>query len=443
MNETTVEFLQWLTSIAFVVLAVLALIQWQRRRDSASGWLALTFFSIGAIALSGRIQPEDFENIVVTKIQIAVLLLFPYALYRFGASFRPHEPRVLKIGAALLTAGVIIWGFLLPELPSGDEPRSPIFAGFLVALLVQWVVLSLLVSIQFWRAGRDHPDIARRRTRLLSVAAGLMSLAIVLAVVVPVDHPIVIDIIIQLFVLGSAVAFFFGFTPPEPMRAVWRRSALEELRRAVSGLLSSTTEEEVTRSLLPRMSAIVGARAIALVNDDGKLIDSSGTTVEMLGEIPDLLASSPDEMALDRSVMRFPFGSLVLWTSPYTPYFGAEDLELLNSIGTLAHMALERTHALTLRIELAGAQLRRRQALDINDNIVQGLAVAKYAFDLGEEEKGRKAVNETLAEARRIVSDLLEELDPGQDFRPGMLVRDRPAREPDRVPQEQVSDPSE
>jgi signal transduction histidine kinase len=443
MTETTVEFLQWLTAIAFVVLAIVALLQWQRDRDSASGWLALTFLSIGAVALAGRVLPEDFENEIVTKIEIAVLVLFPYALYRFGATFRPHEPPALKFGAAALTAVVIVWGALLPELPSDDEPRSSFFVAFLFALLIQWVALSLIVSVQFWRAGRDQPDIARRRTRLLSGAAGLMSLAIILAVAVPVDHPIVIDVLIQLLVLGSAVAFFFGFTPPEPMRAVWRRSALDEMRGAVSGLLTSTTEAEVTKSLLPRMSAIVGAHGIALVDEGGKVIDSSGITVEMLGEIPELLASDPDPRQQDHWVMRFPFGSLVLWTSPYTPFFGAEDLELLNSVGTLAHLALERTRALDLRVQLAEAKLRRRQALDINDNIVQGLAVAKYAFDLGEEEKGRKAVNDTLQESRRIVRALLEELEPEEGMRPGMLVRDRPAREPNPVLQQQASDHSE
>jgi signal transduction histidine kinase len=191
------------------------------------------------------------------------------------------------------------------------------------------------------------------------------------------------------------------------------------------------------------MSAIVGAHGIAIVDENGKLIDSSGTTVEMLGEIPELVEANPDQRQLDRCVMRFPFGSLVLWTSPYTPFFGAEDLELLNSVGTLAHLALERTRALALRVQLAEAQLRRRQALDINDNIVQGLAVAKYAFDLGEEEKGRQAVNETLTEARRIVRALLDELEPEEGLRPGMLVRERPAGERDRVPQERVSDTSE
>ena len=441
MTEGFVDFLQWLTALAFVVLAVLAFVKWRQDRNPSSGWMAVTFATIGAVALQGRVIPEEWETVALTKIVIIVAVFFPYSLYRFGATFSREEPRFLKIGAAALTAAVMLWGLLLPDLPEGDEPRSPVVNAFFFALLIQWVGLSLLVSIRFWREGRNEPEIARRRTRLLSIAAGLLGLAIILAVEVPGDDPL-IDAVVQLLALSSALSFYMGYLPPELIRTFWRRRALEKWRRAVTSLLQSTTEEEVTESLLPRMSEIVGAEAIALVDDHGQLIDSAGTTIEMLGEVPELVAETAPRRT-DRCVMRFPFGSLVLWTSPYTPFFGAEDLELLQSLGTLAHFALERTQALSLRVELAEAQIRRRQALDINDNIVQGLAVAKYAFDLGETEKGRKAIDDTLTAARRIVSDLLEQLGPEEGMRPGMLVRQRPAGEPDSVLQRQASDPLE
>lgn len=64
---------------------------------------------------------------------------------------------------------------------------------------------------------------------------------------------------------------------------------------------------------------------------------------------------------------------------------------------------------------------RERQALDIHDNIVQGLAEAQLAFDVGRPEQAREAVERTLAEARRIVTELMGE--PG----PGDLRRSSPA----------------
>lgn len=51
---------------------------------------------------------------------------------------------------------------------------------------------------------------------------------------------------------------------------------------------------------------------------------------------------------------------------------------------------------------------RERQALEIHDNVVQGLASAKLAFELDERERGIAALDQTLKGARRIITDLLE-----------------------------------
>jgi len=66
---------------------------------------------------------------------------------------------------------------------------------------------------------------------------------------------------------------------------------------------------------------------------------------------------------------------------------------------------------------LSELTLRQHQALEINDDIVQGLAVADLALALEQYDKARQAVSETLDAARRFVTDLLrggeEELVPG------------------------------
>lgn len=68
------------------------------------------------------------------------------------------------------------------------------------------------------------------------------------------------------------------------------------------------------------------------------------------------------------------------------------------------------------------AQIRRRQALEINDNIVQGLTAAVYSKDAGSPGTSQRYLERTLAAARRMMNDLLDPLD-GQDFQPGDLVR--------------------
>ena len=75
----------------------------------------------------------------------------------------------------------------------------------------------------------------------------------------------------------------------------------------------------------------------------------------------------------------------------------------------------------------AEAERRRKQALEMNDSIVQGLAVATMAHELGDEAKATAAVEETLAGARSIVNDLIDDLEQSGPLRPGDLVRESPA----------------
>ncbi|MGH2736766.1 MAG: PAS domain S-box protein [Actinomycetota bacterium] len=70
------------------------------------------------------------------------------------------------------------------------------------------------------------------------------------------------------------------------------------------------------------------------------------------------------------------------------------------------------------------ARLQRRQALEIHDNVVQGLAVAKLSLELGDWERGARAVARTLQAAQSMVADLMGET----PVEAGSLVRREPAR---------------
>lgn len=57
------------------------------------------------------------------------------------------------------------------------------------------------------------------------------------------------------------------------------------------------------------------------------------------------------------------------------------------------------------------AEEKRRQTLELHDDVVQGLVVAQLALDLGHEDELRVAVSSTLERARAIVARDLAELD--------------------------------
>ncbi len=91
--------------------------------------------------------------------------------------------------------------------------------------------------------------------------------------------------------------------------------------------------------------------------------------------------------------------------------------------------ARERLEGEELAARLREAQVRRRQALEINDNVVQGLSAALYALEAGDAAVAAGLQRRTLATARQMMSDLLDPLD-GTDLRPGDLVRSRASSVP-------------
>ncbi|HEX4734940.1 MAG TPA: hypothetical protein VH247_11035 [Thermoleophilaceae bacterium] len=88
--------------------------------------------------------------------------------------------------------------------------------------------------------------------------------------------------------------------------------------------------------------------------------------------------------------------------------------------------------------ELQRADLSRRHALEINDNVVQRLVLAKYALDRGATETSQQKLAETLRETQQLVTSLLEE----REIAPGALRREAPAETegrpaPSAVPREE------
>ena len=72
---------------------------------------------------------------------------------------------------------------------------------------------------------------------------------------------------------------------------------------------------------------------------------------------------------------------------------------------------------------------RRRAALEINDNVVQGLTAALYALEIEDADSVRGYVRRTLDSARTVITDLGGPVEG--NVAPGDLVRTSPSRLPD------------
>ena len=82
------------------------------------------------------------------------------------------------------------------------------------------------------------------------------------------------------------------------------------------------------------------------------------------------------------------------------------------------------TRAQSFQLRLAEAERRRQSALEINDNVVQGLAVVTSALALGEDRMARETAEKTLRAAQAIITDLLGD---AEDMQPGALRRESAA----------------
>lgn len=104
---------------------------------------------------------------------------------------------------------------------------------------------------------------------------------------------------------------------------------------------------------------------------------------------------------------------------------GAEAGHWLQAMAALAvTVLLVRALWRALRDNLAEIEEeRRRRALEINDDVVQRLVIARHAYADGDSAQGDAAVDAALGRARVIMAELIEP----SGAKPGSLRRERPA----------------
>src|SRR5919108_1648432 len=360
--RTFADVLQYVNVAAFAALALVCYRAWRRERSDPARWAFLTFALLGAVSVAGPVIDAlagADPGVWLDKLIIALVVLFPYFLFRFAASFgRPTW--FVEAAAAALTGIIVVWTLALPDVPEEGEPRPNWFFVYIVALLVQWTALSLYMAVRLWWAGRGQPSVVRHRMRFLALAAVALSLLLVALGLGPEDPSAALEAVESIVTLAITLMFFVGFAPPLILRELWRQPEERVLREGIDELVRfAATPADILARVLPRMASLVGARGVALVDEKGTVLGTHGAGEEVL------------EREQEPGVVRLPIasGSLVVWTNPYAPFFGAEEFVLLRSLGSLTVLALERSrlyaqeHEARVALEEAGAMKSQFVAL--------------------------------------------------------------------------------
>ena len=341
------ELIRWLVAGSFVLVAAIAIRLRLRNPSTSTAWLSWMFASLGAALVVTRLLPEEREGVeVVAGVAASALVVsFPYLLFRFAESFRPVLPSWRALVTALV-AGLVV-ATVTTQTVAAVEGADPAWYGiYLMALMAVWTGLTGWVVWRLWIAGRGQPTLARRRMRTMAAAAGLLNIALVLAGVGQME---IVTAMGQGLAFASGVTFVLAFAPPRFIRAMWRQADERALWHAEGELVKADTREAVVSAVLPHVARLLGGGGALFVDQAGNET-ATGLDPRVHEQVREQVhrVAGPQGVAVltgAAATLVLPHGRLAVATSAYTPLFGQDELELMERLGALLDLALSRVDA--------------------------------------------------------------------------------------------------
>ncbi len=164
-------------------------------------------------------------------------------------------------------------------------------------------------------------------------------------------------------------------------------------------VVTATSGDEVLRSLLRNQFAVI-LLDVQMPIMDGFEIAAQIKKREKTRHIPIIFLTAVNQDPGD-VFHGYEAGAVDYITKPVEPWL------VRAKVAAFVDIWLQHKRAAELARDLATADQRRQQALQINEGIVQGIAVAKMALELGDEERALDTLDRTLMAAKRVISHLL------------------------------------
>jgi len=257
--------------------------------------------------------------------------------------------------------------------------------------------------------------------RTLGLAVAVLNVSLVPLVAASPRHSTGLLLAVQGMGALTALLFFFGFSTPQALRAHWRHTELLALRVGEAELMAAETEEEVAELVLPRASRVVAARGAILLDRNARIFTTHAIGAEAAAALVPPLPQSSGPTAspvVTASTIAVPLrqGWLVLVLASGAAEVGPDELAILESLGHLAGLAMDRAE-LFQRDKLARAALAEREV---------ELAEAQRTAQLGSYTWDLATDDITWSQEMNYLLDLGGEDDGAVDFAATLLAQVHP-----------------
>ncbi|MCW2950601.1 MAG: two-component sensor histidine kinase [Thermoleophilia bacterium] len=341
--QTIKDFAFGLDGIVFLTLFGYGVTDAVRRRNHASAWFAGMFGVLVFVLVAGRISDHlasvnhDDSETTLGHIVFAAITLVPFCLYRFTRVFSPGA-RVIDVMSGALTVALVA-GTLIIDVPPPGEHWSLAPALLVGVFLAHWTLLSAISAMYFFIEAQRTAGVSARRMRLFAWAALMLAAALLLSGSGGFASGAMGTALVQLAGATAAILFWFALAPPRALRAMWRSAESENFNHAVRSLLSGEDNDAVRQRLLQSATRMTGGRGAVLLDATGAAI--AWSDIDEAGAHALASLSARESAALTG-------GRIVVGVGPATPFFGAEERRLLDTLSAFGQLAEERAGLLTL-----------------------------------------------------------------------------------------------
>ena len=372
--------LQIATEAAFVLLALAAVIDWTRHRDTRSGHLALAFGSLTAlILLAPLVGHVGLFNQLLTDVTLVIFLLSGYALLMFRDALIP-----LGVARRWVTIGILAVALLAfaAQFPSDPQQRlGPLQTLAAGAILITWVLCILEPIFRMWLTSMHRRAVESARLRALSLGyAALIAEVGVASLAGSTARQPLFLLATGLVTLAIVPLLYVSFSPPSWLRRIWREPEEDAFRNALHDLLLySPDRATLARRALAWATRLVGGAGAVIIDADGSILAAREMTLEqaeaVVTEVLTGMAGNTRISTQPAARLTTPLhlqqgeGCMVIMAGPFTPIFGDDEISRLRQYANSITAGLDRV---SLNARIASLEKAKTEFLNVASHELRG-----------------------------------------------------------------------